>query len=166
MVRTWLSYLYYISIAIIVFSIIIPPSMGLSGEGGEHTNSQVGESSSTNVSVVSLPTEELQFRRGGYQTENYVLSIPDAQVRIHSVNGTAILNYKINIPELSYMRSTIYSIRSQDDGRNMLLSMTKDTFEKDELANDTYQGSISVVVNEGETSRTIKEKNVTISVEN
>jgi hypothetical protein len=114
------------------------------------------------VSSTSLP-ERATFEGGSYGSERYHLTVPATSIEFASLEGGPILAYRIEIDALNYSRSTTHfldeSITSPYE-----LTMQSDDFDADQIQQNAYDGTISVVVRDSAGERTVAERAITIEV--
>ncbi|XGI82882.1 hypothetical protein ACEU6E_06245 [Halorutilales archaeon Cl-col2-1] len=152
-----------------LFSVlIILAGIGVSGSPFELISAEadngvsLGNQGSVSVKQVSLSSKVFKLEPGMYGSETYYLHTPSATVEIREITGSPILVYKMEIPELGY---TGTSLRFMEEKRDSLkLSLRRNGFSPDEIQNNSYNGTVSVLVRNGNSTRSLYSDNVSIEV--
>jgi len=114
------------------------------------------------VSVVDAPDSAL-IVEGRYGEKNYYLRSRSVTVDIEAVERQPMLIYKIRIPEMGYVRSTVHFLDGASAGRQRL-ALEQGVVDPDSLDRDSYVGELLLLVRSDGGDRTVHRANVTIDV--
>jgi len=116
------------------------------------------------VASVTIPTEDVEFRRGKHDSGPYYLIAPDAVVDIESVEGHPVLNYKIRVPALgtTYL-STAFP--REDAGGPTSLDIQKKKFSREDIEQSQYRVVFLIVARDSSGFRTVYESEINVSVD-
>ena len=120
-------------------------------------------SGNATVRVDSLP-ERATIERGEYGAGSYYLRVPPAQVTVVEAEKQPLLTYKIRLPEMGYVRSTVRYIGPQYEGP-MTLTIEEYTFGPDRIQQDEYRGELIVLVRANNEAHVVAQANITVTVE-
>ncbi|QCJ45915.1 hypothetical protein [Haloprofundus sp. MHR1] len=135
---------------------------GDSGSGGA-----LGAGNAT-VTDVSLDAAGVRLERGGYGSQAYYLSVPDATVRLQSVTGRPILSYKIRVPALGLERSSAVFLNesyTEAGATTLALTVDDDPVDPERVTESSYEAELSVLLRTESGSRTLRRLSVTVEVE-
>lgn len=132
-------------------------------EPEELTNSHPPGTGNATVRVESLP-DHATIEEGDYGAGTYYLAVPPAQVTILTAEKKPILTYKIRLPTLRYVRSTVQYLSPNNVGP-MTLVIERDSFSRDRVREDVYQAELVVLVRVNGEVDVVAQKNITVTVE-
>ncbi len=115
-------------------------------------------------SVESAPSEAA-FELGKYGTDTYVLRVPDAVIRVERIRGQALIAYKIRIPELRLVRTSLHTVDERAAGQEVVLSLEPMTRPRSAITGARYEASLAIVTRGVEQEGTRFQRNISIEVE-
>lgn len=107
---------------------------------------------------------EITIQTGRFDAGLYVLSVPDTIVHIEHVSGRPLVTYKLNIPEMGYVRQSLHIIDAESTGDTIALSLGETPIEPELLNDDAYTGRLSIETRDDTGTRTTASWNVTVVV--
>lgn len=123
---------------------------------------EIGSGNAT-VRVDELPNYA-RFERGQYGSGAFYLRIPSADVTVVSAEKKPMLVYKIQIAEMSFVRSSVRYIGAASVGP-MRLRIQEATFGRDRIQKSTYQGELKVFVRASNREFVIANRSISIEVD-
>lgn len=111
----------------------------------------------------SQPTE-VSIYTGRFDAGLLVLSVPDTVVRINQVTGRPLVTYKLNIPEMGYVRQALHIINADSTGDSYVLSLGETPIEPELVDETRYNGTIAIEIRDDRGTRTAYSWNVTVVV--
>lgn len=97
------------------------------------------------------------------QSESYYLQVPDARIRVTSIEGRPTVSYKLSIPALGYSRGTTHFLGPGDTGW-VALSLARDTLPDSRVTESSYEGTVSLVLRYNDTERVLYDGPVAVEV--
>lgn len=156
----------YGAVALIVaVTVLSGPLVGvvdLTYERGTGLTDEAG-SGSVDVAVQSLP-DRGTISEGRYGSQKFYLRVPDAVVTLSNVTGQPLVKYDLDIPGLGLSTGTTAFVTDAAAGRKTL-SISQQTFEPDELSQDRYDATVSVLVRADGNATVVAERSIVIEVE-
>lgn len=128
----------------------------------EPRNAVPGTGSAT-ITVDAWPTDGVTLEKGRYGAGAYYLTVPDATVRVQSVEGSPILAYRVSVPSLGLASESLYFL-SEDDRGTMTVTIDPRSLEPDRLEQDTYRVELMIELRSEDTARTLAARTVTAPV--
>ena len=120
----------------------------------------LGQGNAT-VTVESMP-ERATLAQGDYGADSYYLRVPAAAVRLSNVSERPLLAYAIDVPNLSYSRTTSHFVSDQSEGR-FEVTLQEDTIVASKVQQSSYAAQLRLILR-GDAERTIATRNVTVEV--
>ncbi|GGN86720.1 hypothetical protein [Haloarcula pellucida] len=114
------------------------------------------------VAEVQFP-DRVTIERASFGQDGYYLTVPPATVRFSTLSGSPTMVYRLAIDELGYTRSTVHFL-SESVGERYEATIQSDSFDENELTNETYHGTVGVVVEDSRSRRVVAERAVTVEV--
>ena len=118
-------------------------------------------SGSANLSVESVPTSATLT--AGTYTDVYYLDVPPAGVAIGDVRGSPLLTMSLTIEELGYSRSSVFVLSTTMVGEHSF-EISRDSLELSNLTADQLDGTLQMVLRDGDGERVLVDRNVTVVV--
>lgn len=115
------------------------------------------------ISVVSVPTEDLRFERARYGTGTYTLRVPPAEIYVESVSGNPVLTYKLRLPEMGYVRTSIHALGPEQSGTRLSVELARHEVDPAKIERDSYRGELLLTLR-GARTQVIHRQNVTVAV--
>lgn len=115
-------------------------------------------------SVESAPSEAV-FERGKYGTDTYVLRVPDAAIRIDRIRGQALVAYKIRIPGLRLVRTSVHAVDERAAEQEVALSLEPMTRPRSAITAPKYEANLAIVTRGVENEGVRFQRNITINVD-
>lgn len=115
-------------------------------------------------SVESVPSAAV-FERGKYGTGTYVLRVPDAVIRVEQIRGQALVAYKIRIPALRLVRTSVHAVDERAAGQDVVLSLEPMTRPRDAITASQYEARLAIVARGVENDGVRFQRNITIGVD-
>jgi hypothetical protein len=117
-----------------------------------------------NASITAVEFDgRVRFEAGAYGTDVYHLRASSISLRVADVTERPMLLYKLTVPELGYSRQTNVVLDRSRRGP-MTVDLAPDTFDRGAIDQETYRGTVRLVVRGAGPDRTVFERNVTIEV--
>jgi hypothetical protein len=120
----------------------------------------IGQGSAT-IDRVEAP-DSGRFDRA-LSSENYVLEVPDARIRVAAIEGRPLVAYKVSVPELGYSRGTTHFLDGDDTGW-VTLSLKSETFPPERIDRSSYEAELSIVLRVDDTEELLHEGPITLEV--
>lgn len=114
------------------------------------------------VTVVDVPDSAL-IVKGRYGEGNYFLRSRAATVDIEAIERQPMLIYKVRVPDLGYVRSTVYFLDGERTGRQRI-TLEEGVVDPESLDRDSYPGELLLLVRSGDGDRAVHRGNITVSV--
>ncbi|MFD1587193.1 hypothetical protein ACFR9U_09375 [Halorientalis brevis] len=148
---------------IVLGTLVASPAVGLV-DFTDNRQSQ-GELGTGNVTVTeaSLPSSA-GFEKGQYGSESYYLRVPAATVTFERVTGRPVLNYKLDVPGLSYSRQSVYFVDESDSGERVTFKLNKDTLPPETFTREEYTGEVRLVMRANGSARVLANRTITVEV--
>lgn len=153
-------------VCIVVITLISGTQFGASvliDDSQMSTNQNLAGSGNATVRVDTLPTHAI-IAQGEYGAGAYYLRVPPAEVTVVSAEKQPLLTYKIRLPEIGYVQSTVRYIGPQYVGP-MTLTIEDSTFGPDRIQHDEYAGELIVLVRANDQVHVLVHENITVTVE-
>ena len=148
---------------IVLGTLVASPAVGvieLSDHRQSHADLGTGN---VTVANASLPPSA-GFEKGKYGSESYYLRVPDATVKFERVTGQPVLNYKLNVPALSYSRQSVYFVDESDSGKQVTFKLSKDTLPPETFSREEYTGEVALVMRTNGSARVLANQTITVEV--
>ncbi|WP_136717883.1 hypothetical protein [Halorientalis salina] len=146
---------------IVLGTLVAAPGLGVVDiERSQQSTPDVGTGNVT-VANASLPSTA-RFQQGSYGSGTYYLEVPETEVEFESVTGRPVLNYKLNVPALSYSRQSVYFVESGTERRT--LTVERDTFPPETFSQTEYTGELVLTLRANGTERVLANRTVTVEV--
>ena len=125
------------------------------------TNTELG-AGEANVSVVEWPTKGTiePVRFGG---DEYQLSIPATKIRVHSVSGNPIVNYRLRIPAMNRSQVAVHTLTTADTGTTISLGISQSQLQS-APAEKSIDAELELLVRNQTGAQVIGSQNITIDV--
>lgn len=114
------------------------------------------------VTAVSVP-EEVTITAGGPGTDQFYLQVPAAIVEVTSLRGNPILEYRLHIDELGYVRTSVHFLAEDGEGTQRVV-LERDSFPPDRIDRERYDGRLRMLVR-GDEEAVVVDRNVTVRVD-
>lgn len=113
------------------------------------------------VSVVSAP--ETGSLAGETYGDVHYLRIPEATVAVSRVQGAPLLTLSLDVPELGYQRSSVYTIGERGpDTRSY--GVSRSAIESDRIDQPVYDGRLRIVLKDDRGRTVVYEGPITVRV--
>lgn len=129
----------------------------------DRVESSVGVSGSVDVGDVDFPGD-FELEAGRFGADTYYLRVPDATVELRRVIDQVVVTYRLSIADLGFTRESVFFVTERNEG-TFALTMGETTIDPADVANDTYEGELSVNVRSDTVSRTVANETITIEVD-
>jgi hypothetical protein len=143
--------------AIVGVAVVSGPLVGLSLPGSEPAQAGSGSVDAT----VEEPPERGILEPKEYDEEGYSLRGEPVLVSLEAVFGRPYLSYSLSVPELNHSTTSLTVF--EESGRYRL-EMRPSTLPADRVDADSYDGTVSIHVIDGDGRRLLVETEVTIEV--
>jgi len=100
---------------------------------------------------------------GSFQSESYRLQVPDTSVTLSDIEGKPILTYWVEIDALGYNRVSTYFLDESNEGARTL-SVDSATLGGDDVTEDRYNATLSLVVRANGNETTVYRSTVPVEV--
>lgn len=114
-----------------------------------------------NVTVSSVPTEQVRMTPGRFGTDVVYLRVPPATVDVASVTGRPRLVYVARVPALDFRR--LGTTQLDADARVQTVRMDARAFRYERVANESYRVQLTLRVQSFEVNDVIYRRNVTVT---
>lgn len=122
------------SLVTVAAAIVTGPVIGLTD--------QPSAEDSVDVTVESVPTDNIALEQGRFNSGRYHLEAPPAVVTVENVTGTPMLRYTIDIPAAEITRVSRYDLAGREGRLRMGVSPL--TISPDRVDQDSYEARVSV----------------------
>lgn len=148
------------AVVVLVVAVAFGPAVPGLALSSPHTYEPA--SGSVAVSVSAMP-EGLTLERNGFGSGTYELQSSTVETNVSSVAGNPLVVYDVRIPELEYNKET-YRILSPDVTGNLTIRATSDTIQPNQVTEESYAATVTVLVRSDAGSRVVAIRNVTVEV--
>lgn len=135
------------------------PAVGVVDPGGAPT--ELGEGTAT-VDEVTVAGDHT-VTAGRFGTGVAYLRIPDATVRLSSVEGRSRLVYRVDVPALDFERVASRPV-SSDTGGSVTVGMADRAFTSRTIDRERYRATVTVRVQSFAVDRIVFRENVSVEV--
>lgn len=153
-----------LSVIFIVGVLVLSGPLVIGGNTGIPIGSSnnVGDGSA-NVSLAESPSKTVWIKESDFGSNQFIIDAPDATVQVSAVSGSPLLNYKIQITELGYAKTSIRFLEPSTEGR-LRLTIPPESIDSQRVKRDRYKGELFIILRaSGE--EIIYHENVTVHVE-
>lgn len=153
---------YAVAGFVALVALLTGPHVGVLGipEGGLGGAVDPGTGTAS-VEVLSGP-EVATLEPETYGDVHY-LRIPDATVDVSSVSGAPLLTLSLDIPELGFQRSTVFTI-ARGGQRTRSYGVSRVAIESNRIDRRTYEGQLRIVLQDDRGRTVLYEEPITIRV--
>lgn len=143
------------SLITVIAAVVAGPLIGLSD--------QPPAEDGVNVTVESVPTDDIVLERGRFNSGRYHLEAPPAVVTVENVSGTPMLRYTIDIPAAEITRVSRYDLAGR--GGRLRMGVSPLSISPDRVDRDSYEARVSVWLRTGNRDRRIVLRETTVEVQ-
>lgn len=118
-------------------------------------------SGSATVTIQSTP-ERATLEAGQY-TDVHYLDVPQTTATVAEVTGSPILTLSLDVPELGFSRSSVYVLTPDMSGEHAF-AVEEASIDSARVENETYDGTLQVVLRDGSGRTDLVEEPVTVEV--
>lgn len=129
-------------------------------EGGFGSDGAIGEGHAQ-LDVID-PPDQATLEPADY-ADTHHLRVPETSATISNVEGTPLLTVSINIDDLGYSRSSVFTLREHTIGTRSY-GIEDGSIESDRLHEHTYEGTIRFVLRDDNGRSVLFESPITIEV--
>jgi len=115
-----------------------------------------------NVTLESAPEDGVALERGRFGSGRYHVDAPPAVVTVGSVTGSPTLRYTVDIPAAGVAVTSRYDLAGRQ-GR-LQMGASPATISPDRIAQDSYEGTVSVWLRTGDRDRSLLQRPITVEV--
>ncbi|MFB6283969.1 MAG: hypothetical protein ABEK59_08575 [Halobacteria archaeon] len=156
----------YLAVGLIFFiTVITGPLFPVIDPTGEREKNKWFGNGSIEIDDVRMGSGEYVLRKGKFGTDSYYLEAPKINTDVSEVENITTLQYYLYIPKLKYKTIGMTLLNNEEHGVYET-SIKSPGLSSEEVNQSEFDARIWLKVNEGNQTRTVFEKNVTISVEN
>lgn len=110
------------------------------------------------------PPSEVSIYTGRFDAGLLVLSVPDTVIRIDQASGRPLVTYKLNNPEMGYVRQALHIIDADIAGDSYVLSLGETPIEPELVDQAQSNATISIEIRDDRGTRTAYSWNVSVVV--
>ncbi|WP_224333781.1 hypothetical protein [Haloprofundus halobius] len=122
-----------------------------------------GATGNLTAAETTIPRSGYAFEPGVSGSGIHKLDAPAANLSVDSISGPVLVTYTLRIPELSFATDT-YRTVDESSSRDLSLTLDGSSIASDSLEDDSYQATVELSVREGDGTRVLEERTVTIVV--
>lgn len=115
------------------------------------------------VETATLESDGYELSAGRYGSGVYTVDAPPATVTFSDVRGSALVTYRLTIPELGYSTSALSPLDSST--RTTTLTLSDATVAPESVTESSYDATVELVVRSNGTEHVVSQANVTVVVQ-
>ncbi|EJN60280.1 hypothetical protein [Halogranum rubrum] len=131
---------------------------------GAASSSPAPGAGTAEVSVDSVPADEVTLTRGMFGSGTYHFEAPPAYVTPERVDGNPVVKFALDVPALGHADSTVYELHGRD-GERLALSFSDGELSPKRITEDEYDATLSIWLQEdGGRFTTLYQQQITVEV--
>lgn len=153
---------YSVAGLVVILTLATGPHLSLLSipEGGFGSGSAIGNGHAQ-LAVID-PPDRATLEPADY-ADTHHLRVPETSVSVSNVEGAPLLTVSIDIDELGYSRSSVFTLREQSSGTRSY-GIEDGSIDSDRIHEDTYEGTLRFVLRDDDGRSVLSESPITIEV--